>query len=432
MTDETFPRVSPLAAAPIAAAERLPTLDILRGISICGIFFLNFWLMGSVPGVEMDPRLSGWSAPDQAVWWFQMVFVEGTMRGLLSLLFGAGFILMADRGASAGRYYRRTALLILFGLIHGYLLLWPGDILLVYGLAGLFLWPLKELEPRQMIGAGIAGLVLLTGLGLGATLGGVNMRALAEAAAERGADETDARVADWNLYVSSISPDRDEIERSLEARSGGVADNWRYKVAQANDLNSFGAARIWIVEPLAMMLIGAALMRLGLMAGEADAGLYRWMMTAGYGLGIPVGLAEWGQMAAADFAAPLPMLLWTDQIGRTATTLGHLGGILWLWRSGRAHRLLRAFAPAGRMALTNYIAQTLIAQWLLFPGFGLGLHAQLSIAELWGFALLTVTAQLAFSRWWLRRFRFGPLEWLWRWGTYLRRPGFAAQLLPNR
>ena len=409
-------------AAPTAPAERYPFPDILRGIAIAGILFVNIWMMGSVPGIEWDPRLQGWSALDQAVWWLQVVTIEGTMRGLLELLFGAGFILLADRGITRGRYYRRTLLLILFGLVHGFLLLWPGDILLIYGLAGLFLWPLRHLEPQQMIGAGIGGLIMLTGLGLGATVGIANTRAFAEGAAAAGAPASDERLAAWRAYETALTPDPASHERAKAARHGDLSENWHYKLGVAAEMNTPMSARIWLIEPLAMMLIGAALMRLGVMVGDAPVGIFRRLLLVGYGLGIPIGILEWGDLAWDAFQEASPMLLWSDQIGRTAMTLGHLGLAGWLWHSGIASRMLSAFAPMGRMALTNYISQTLVCQWILFPGFGLGLYARLSLSQLWGVAIVIITAQLVVSALWLHRFRFGPLEWLWRWGSYGRRP----------
>jgi|TARA_R100000501_G_scaffold17919_4_gene35090 uncharacterized protein len=411
-----------LAGGPLAApADRIATLDIIRGIAICGILFINIWVMGSVSGVEYDARLSGWGILDQAVWWLQMVFVEGTMRGLLSLLFGAGFVLMSAR-AGAGRYFRRTLILILLGAAHAWLLLWPGDILFVYGIAGLLLYFVKDVDARPLVGAGIAILVFLAGLGLGGTAEVANMRALAEGAAAAGAQADDARIVEWADYRASLKPSAAKMERSLEARAGSFAENWHYKLGVSNDWMKPESLVTLVLDALAMMLIGAGLMKYGLLSGEADADLYRWMLVAGYGFGIPISLAEWGQLYAANFAHPNPILFYSDEIGRVAMTMGHLGLLLWLWRRGTGRRALGIFAPVGRLALTNYISQTLICQGVLFPGFGLGLHARLSLSQLWGVALLILLAQIAASHLWLRYFRFGPLEWLWRWGTYLRRP----------
>ena len=381
-----------LAGGPLAApADRIATLDIIRGIAICGILFINIWVMGSVSGVEYDARLSGWGILDQAVWWLQMVFVEGTMRGLLSLLFGAGFVLMSAR-AGAGRYFRRTLILILMGAAHAWLLLWPGDILFVYGIAGLILYFVKDVDARPLVGAAA------------------------------GAQADDARIVEWADYRASLKPSAAKMERSLEARAGSFAENWHYKLGVSNDWMKPESLVTLVLDALAMMLIGAGLMKYGLLSGEADADLYRWMLVAGYGFGIPISVAEWGQLYAANFAHPNPILFYSDEIGRVAMTMGHLGLLLWLWRRGTGRRALGIFAPVGRLALTNYISQTLICQWVLFPGFGLGLHARLSLSQLWGVALLIVLAQIAASHLWLRYFRFGPLEWLWRWGTYLRRP----------
>jgi uncharacterized protein len=103
-------------------------------------------------------------------------------------------------------------------------------------------------------------------------------------------------------------------------------------------------------------------------------------------------------------------------------TFGHIGLLGWLWQTGRAERLIGLFAPAGRLALTNYIGQTIVCQWLLFPGFAFGLHDQLGIAALWATALAIIAVQIALSHLWLTWFAIGPLEWVWRWGTYGRRP----------
>nr|WP_255536528.1 DUF418 domain-containing protein [Pacificimonas pallii] len=413
-----------------ARRGRIDSLDMLRGVAVAGILLMNIWSMGSVPGIERNPALApGWGLADQAVWWFGMVFVEGAMRGLFCLLFGAGFMLMAGR-VSAWVWYRRTLLLIGLGLVHGYLLLWPGDILLVYGLCGLVLWLARDMEARPMAGLGIACLVLLTGLTLGNLVGLANKQAFAEAAIAAGVPEEDARVSAWRTVEASVRPDPELIERSRTARAGGIEANLIYKSEVADQLNDLGYSRVWLLDALGIMLIGAAMMKWGLFGADADRGIWRWMMIAGYGVGIPVGLAEWGQLYAGGFTTPIQLLSVTDQIGRSAMTCGHLGALLLLWHgngkpvqgTGGARRILSVFVPAGRMALTNYIGQTIICQWVLFPGFGLGLHAKLSHAQLWLAAAAIIAVQLTLSVLWLRRFRQGPLEYLWRRGTYLRRP----------
>lgn len=407
-------------------AARIELLDVLRGIAVMGILLVNIWVMGSVPSAEIDPRVSGWSVADQAIWWFQMMFVEGTMRGLLSLLFGAGFVILTKSEGSGAHFYRRAFILILFGLAHGYLLLWPGDILLIYGLAALFLFPLKGLAPRQMAGVGVAALAMLVGLGLGSTLELTNKRLLAEAAMEAGAEADDARVEAWAAHLREVQSPARSDERSRSARAGSVEDNLTYKIGVANHWNHPASTRIWLFDAFGMMLIGAALFRVGSLGGRAPPSSYVLLMAVGYGAGLALNAVQSWQFAAADFAVPIPIGLWSDQIGRTLVTLGHLGLIGWLWRTGRAKRFLRVFAPAGRLALTNYIGQTLLCQWLLFPGFALGLHGALSIAELYVLAAVIISGQLAFSGVYLKHFAYGPLEWLWRWGTYGRRPAFFA------
>ena len=410
------------------SASRIEALDILRGIAILGIMLLNIWAMGSVPGVASDPRISGWALSDRVVWWVQQLFVEGTMRGLLSLLFGAGFVILASR-PQAGRsalsiYYRRMIALIGFGLVHGYLLMWPGDILLIYGIAGLFLFPFRDLPPRALIGLGLGGLAVVTAIGTAAVVEGMNTREHAEAAIAAGASEEDERILAWQDYLAAVQPDFEADARSLAARRGSLADNLAYKMTIANEWNDLASISWWSLDALAMMLIGAGLFKFGFLGGELTRGLYLKVALAGYAIGIPVNAIEAEQAVAAGFLVPIPISEVTYQLGRLTTTLGHAGIVLAALQTTAGRRVLGIFAAPGRMAFTTYIGETLVGQWLLFPGFALGLHGKISIAESWLIALGIAIVLTAFATWWLGRFRMGPLEWLWRWLTYGQRPAF--------
>lgn len=410
------------------SAARIEALDVLRGIAILGIMLLNIRGMGSVPGVEADPRIAGWSLADRIVWWTQQLFVEGTMRGLLSLLFGAGFVILASRpreGRSAlSIYYRRMAALILFGLIHGYLLMWPGDILLIYGIAGLFLFPFRELPARALIGLGLGGIAVMVAIGAAAVVEGMNTREHAEAAIAAGAGEEDERVAAWQDYLAAVQPDLEADARSRAARQGSLADNLAYKMAIANEWNGIKGLSWWSLDALAMMLLGAGLFKTGFLGGGLPSDVYLRVALAGYAVGVPINFIESEQLVAAGFMVPIPVSEVTYQIGRLATTLGHVGLVLATLRTVRGRCVLGIFAAPGRMALSTYVGETLIAQWLLFPGFALGLHGRISIAESWLIALGIAVVLTALCRWWLGRFRMGPLEWLWRWLTYGQRPAF--------
>ncbi len=407
-------------------AGRIDALDILRGIAILGIMLLNIRGMGSIPGVEADPRISGWSLADRLVWWTQQLLVEGTMRGLLSLLFGAGFVILASRtyeGTSAFAVYaRRMAGLVLLGLVHAYVLMWPGDILLIYGLAGLLLFPFRGLGARALIGLGCGGIAIITAIGAAAVMEGMNTREHAEAAIAGGAGEEDGRVAAWQDYLAAIQPDFEADAQSRAARQGSVADNMAYKAMIASEWNTLAGLSWWSFDALAMMLLGAGLFKAGFLGGGLPCGLYVRFGLAAYAIGIPINAVEAEQLVAANFMVPIPISEVTYQIGRVAMTLGHAALLLAALQTARGRKALRIFAAPGRMALSTYIGETLIAQWVLFPGFALGLHGKVSIAECWLIALGIAVVLTAFSTWWLRRYRMGPLEWLWRWFTYGKRP----------
>ncbi|MBB4633739.1 DUF418 domain-containing protein [Sphingosinicella soli] len=408
------------------STARIEALDILRGIAVLGIMLVNIHGMGSVPGVASDPRISGWDTADQIVWWVQQLFVEGTMRGLLSLLFGAGFVIIATR-PQAGRsalsiYYRRMVSLVLLGLIHSYLLMWPGDILLIYGLAGLFLFPFRDLPARALIGLGLGGIALITAIGAAAVVEGMNTREHAEAAIAGGAGDDDERIVAWQGYLDAVRPDLQADVDSRAARQGSLADNLAYKATIASKWNSPAGLSWWALDALAMMLIGAGLFKVGFLGGAFTRATYLKFALAGYAVGVPINLIETEQMVAAGFVVPIPVAEVTHQIGRLATTLGHAGLVLAALHTLRGRRLLGVFSAPGRMALSTYIGETMIAQWILFPGFALGLHGTMSIAESWLIALGIAVVLVLADTWWLRRFRTGPLEWLWRRLTYGRRP----------
>jgi uncharacterized protein len=316
------------------------------------------------------------------------------------------------------------AALIVFGLIHGYLLMWPGDILLIYGIAGLFLFPFRDLPARALIGLGLGGLAVITAIGAAAVVEGMNTREHAEAAIAGGASEDDERIVAWQDYLAAIQPDFEADARSLAARQGNLADNLAYKAMIANEWNDLAAISWWSLDSLSMMLLGAGLYKLGFLSGGLSRGLYLKVALAGYAIGITINAIEAEQAVAAGFLVPIPISQVTYQLGRLATTLGHTGIVLAMLQTGAGRRRLRIFAAPGRMALTTYIGETLIGQWLLFPGFALGLHGRVSIAESWLLSLGIAIGLTAFATWWLERFRMGPLEWLWRWLTYGQRPAF--------
>jgi uncharacterized protein len=282
---------------------------------------------------------------------------------------------------------------LLLGLIDCTLLLWPGDILIIYALAGFAVLILHPLKPQWLLL--IAATVLL---------------------AISGWEASEARtiIAAATVYTP----------RMLAIESAGRLGNYLHAVEFMGSVSW-----LWTVNPLtyrwvgdtgAMMLVGMALYRFGLLGDGADLRILRRMAIGGYGAGLVLRIAHIA-LILGHGGGPTVISALIDQPGRLAMTLGHVGLFQLLWRHGEMSRLGRRLAEMGRMALTLYLGQSLMAAFIFF-GFGLGLWNRLSWPQLWLVALAMLVIEAAFAALWFKAFRFGPLEWLWRWGAYGRRP----------
>lgn len=420
--------------------ERIDTLDILRGFAILGILFMNIPAMGNTGSHFKDPRLLGWTFADRTVWSTLEIFLEGTQRGLLELLFGAtalilvgGAIKPTDPIGPADIYYRRTIWLILFGLIHGTLLLWPGEVLFNYGIAGLFLFPLRRLKARTLATIGALGLLLLGAISAPSYLDDVRLQKSAAAAAEQRAQGMPITAAqrtalkEWDeAHRTGTSPKIMKAER--EARRGGYGANLPYLFRIWKHENASLTLYDYLAESILTMMIGMALFKWGVLQGERSRSFYLRLMIAGYGIGLPLNLLETQSRIAQGFLPPD----WTDityQIGRMAMTFGHVGLFIFLSMTTIGAVTLKPLKATGRMALSTYVTQSIVTMFMLFPGFGFGLWGRFGWTELASIALAIVAAQIVVANLWMQRFEMGPLEWLWRWLTYGQKPAMRRRAL---
>ena len=419
---------------PVRAAERIDALDVVRGVAVLGILLMNIRYMGAPFAGQNYPPMLGWTTADQTVWWVKWVFAEGTMRGLLSLLFGAGFIMMTtgkgDGVRVADVYYRRNIWLVIFGIVHGYLLLWPGDILLLYGAAGLFMFPWRHWTARSLAIAGACVVGVLVSISAFQYWDSVKAARRGEAAesqlragAALTAEETQA-LERWQRRRGGPRPEPGAVRRETEQRLGGVTDNLAAMYAWANFLNQPPEFFYWLLDSLAFLFLGAALVKWGVILGMRSARFYVGLAFAGYAIGVPLRIAQAWPLYAADFHVALYWGQIPNQISRAAVTFGHLAMLLLILKSRAGRRLMHPFAQVGRLALSNYIAQTIICQWILFPGFAFGLFGRFGLAGLWAIVGAIATVQVVASVIYLRWFRMGPLEWL------LRRLSYGLSPIP--
>lgn len=412
-------------------APRIAVMDILRGIAILGILFMNIADMGqSFHASTADIMHLGWGGWDQLAWWLREVLANGTTRGLLEMLFGAGMVILTDRIATRvgeqallRRYYVRNMVLFLLGVVHMYVLLWPGDILHSYGLAALIAVFARAWQPRWLLAAGMMMAALQLSFGgyfdyyqakvWTAEVTAVEQRVLAGEAinpAERTLlDDARGRRARDAKRATEASA---QIAAEDRGRRGDTR-SWVTTQIEVSRSRFPAAMEIFVVwEALGTMLIGAALFKLGVIQGRRSHRFYLIMTLVAYEVAIPLRLI--GAWEQASLAEGPHITVFTVETARLLMTLGHVGLVNLLIVRASGLQLLRPFEAAGKTALSVYVAQTLITLWLLFPPFGLHLYGQLTWAPLMVLALAINLALLMLANLYLRYLDIGPVEWLWR------------------
>lgn len=420
---------------PIVASDRINSLDIIRGFAVLGILLMNITGFG-LPWAYADPTISGGSEGlNLKVWIMNGLFFEGTMRGLFTLLYGAGVILLTDRLQkreagieTADIYYRRVLWLLLFGLFHAYILLWDGEILYHYALFGLMLFPFRNTKPKTLV---ILAVVLM---GIGTLLEVseyqekkemVEKGMAVELLEKKGDSLNQDQKGELEAYQKFIEkPPQEKLEEITEGMRGSYADAFWTKVPEIKWMQTSFIYRYGAWDLLAMMFIGMAFFKWGILQNEKSTGFYLAFVLLGYGLGLLINFYEvqaevssnWDRLVQTEMAQ-------TYNVGRFFVTMGHIGLVMLFIRWRVLGFLNRSFAAVGRMALSNYLLHSIFAAFI-FYGFGFGLYGELQRFELYYVVAGIWAFQLIFSPIWLRYFHFGPAEWLWRSLTYKKRQPF--------
>jgi uncharacterized protein len=406
-------------ARPIDSTERLALLDVLRGFALCGVFVSNayMWFSGRtfIPRAQLEAAMESASLLDKIAAYGTGILVFGKFITLFAFLFGLGFSVQMSRAEARGAtiaplYMRRLVVMFLIGAVH-LLGLWYGDILTTYALMGFALLLFRNRTDKTLLFWAVP-LILVVPLAVD-----VLMKALpmltggtaegAKAAMEAAMEESTQRRA-----------------RTLEAFTSGTY----LDVVRANAHYYFND----FMKPLLAVTFGLlGRFLLGLVAGRRrlfhDAPqhlpffrkLLGWsLLFAVLGSGSVLWVRHLMQQKLLDPQAPwLMVMMPVRQLNEVGLAAVYVSGIVLLFQRPAWQRLLLVLAPVGRMALTNYLSQTVISL-LFFYGFGLGFIGKLGPAALTGLPLAIFCVQVAFSHWWLARFRFGPAEWVWRSLTY--------------
>lgn len=425
--------MSGLALGP--AADRIEALDVLRGVALFGILLMNITAMG-LPDAYFNPANAGGAeGANLWAWIVTEVGFEGTQRGIFSILFGASAVLFMSRLEASGRadagdiYVRRNLWLVAFGLVNAFVLLWYGDILYAYGITALLVLPFRKLGARTLLALGV--LSLLAGAAWNGRDTYRNLERhdayVAAVAAQPDPEERDeaqeAAVEEWEGAAGEFVSTPDDIAESIRHHTSGYGEAFLHIADKNAFWQSWGLYR-YFFDIFGPMLIGMALFKAGVLTLRRPVWVYLAMVGVGYGVGLAVNVAEVRWILANDFGAlAFVQNAPTYDLGRLAMTLGHIGALLLFVRSGSLSWLRRGLAAVGQMAVTNYLTHSLLA---LIVFILLGQYGQWERHQLYYYVAAVCAAQLVVSPLWLRQFRFGPVEWLWRWLTYLKRPPMRA------
>jgi uncharacterized protein len=420
-------------AGPVLGGERIAAMDVLRGVAVLGILLMNITGFAWPFAASFNPTVGGGTTGlNLWVWAVNTVLFEGKMRAIFSMLFGAGMLVLTSRleqrglaAESADVYYRRLLWLLAFGLLHAYFIWW-GDILFFYAVLGLFLYPLRRLSARTLMVAGLALLLIGAGRSLWSAM---DMRwaqqagHAAEAAAASGPELTDEQkraLAAWNEQ-RQVGPPAEELSRETAAYRGTYADTLIRRVGFLSSEQPQWLYNYFVFDIGGMMLLGIALLKLRFLDAGLPLRTYVAIAVVGYGIGIPIAaLAVSHDIRSGFDSTTMASGTVLHAVARVPVALGHVAVVMTVWKAGMLRSLTQTLAAVGQTAFSCYIAQSLICT-TLFYGYGLGLFGRLERYQQMLVVLAVWLVLLIVSPLWLRRFRFGPLEWLWRSLTYLER-----------
>jgi uncharacterized protein len=400
--------------ATAASADRHISMDAVRGFAVLGILLMNIVGMG-LPGFSyIDPNYYGGSdGANLWTWAVNFVVADGKMRGLFSMLFGASMLLIADRaekGSALGPnqiHYRRMFWLVVIGVLHG-VFLWYGDILVFYAIAGMLAFPLRKLDPKMLICIGAAIFFGLLAWGL---YKHAHLEVLQAAAMAPGASAT--AVSAWKEASFALGPPPEILQMDLKGFGGGFVDALKQR-SMMFMLMHVAISTDEYIEAFSLILIGAGLFKLGFFTLKWPTRAYAAVIAVGYLIGVPVTVWLAWRIASSDFAQMLTheLMIWSAA-PRIFIALAHAAVLMLAIRAGMLMWLTNRLAAAGRMALSNYIGTSVITM-LIFTGVGFGLFGELQRYQLYFVVAGVWAAILLWSKPWLARFQYGPLEWVWR------------------
>lgn len=393
--------------APIEKQSRIIALDVLRGFAVLGILIMNMISFSSAGANYLNPMAEGeLQGLDEIASWFSQLFASQKFISLFSILFGAGIVLMTSRMESKGlspgkRHFVRNFWLLILGLAHAYLL-WIGDILVSYALCSVWVYLFRNRSVKTLLvwGGVFFSVSLFIYLFAGFTMPYWSAAELTET-------------------CESWLPSAEAIAAENEAYRGSWLTQMTYRVPGAFAVQTmiflFGIG--WQITGL--MLLGMALYKSKVITAERSRQFYVRMLFIGFGVGLAITVTGLVLNYANNWSCNYSFFIGSqfNYLGSVPMALGYIALFMLFCKSRAVSVLEKWLAPVGRMALSNYLFQSVLATFI-FYGHGLGLFGTVGRAEIGVYTVAIWIEQILFSRMWMSYFKFGPAEWLWRSLTY--------------
>lgn len=396
---------------PVTPSERIVSIDLLRGIAVLGILIMNIQSFSMISAAYINPNAYGdFTGINKWVWILTHLLASEKFMSIFSILFGAGVLLFTSKALEKGRkagtlHFRRMMWLFIFGMIHAYFI-WYGDILVAYSLCGMLVFAFRNQSAKSLFFASAGFFVVPVLL---YTMSGLSVPMWPEES--------------YNSSLQGWLPDAVKVQKEIENMRGGWLNQMESRIPASIMMQTFLFLMMVFWRVTSMMLLGMALFKLGILTAQKSKAFY-WKMAL-IGLISGFALAIWGvieNFAASwkmDFSLFIGSLF--NYIGSVGVALGYIALVMLLGKSETGKKVKMVFASVGKMAFSNYILMSIIGMFL-FYGNGMGLYGRVERAWQLLLVLGIWIILLVISPLWLKNYRFGPLEWLWRGLTYWHFP----------
>ena len=388
----------------VKSNNRIHSIDLLRGFAILGILIMNITNFSQVNIAYMNPTIgAGLEGYNQYFHAFNYIFADTRFMSIFSILFGAGVVLFTRNAETKGKragvlHFKRMFWLLLFGFVHAYFI-WSGDILVAYAICGCFIFFLRKKSIRTLLVMSTLLFIIPLTFNLMTYYGMTS-------------DELESTFAFFH-------PNPEQIATEIKTMQGSFNEQMTIRLKNAIEFQTF----VFLIETFwrttAMMLLGMILFRKGVLSADKSIKYYKKMILAGFVPGLILSIIGLNQAYDFEWSGAYVMNIGANYklVSGVFMAIGYIGLVMWFFKKGIFKNLQSRLQATGRMAFTNYIGMSLICT-LIFNGHGLGLFGTfdrlqqfLVVISLW--VLILILSPLV-----LKKYRFGPLEWMWRKLTY--------------